>query len=94
MWQALCELGCISSYGCICTFVRLRKIREGLAAAAEGAFMPLKCRQGEIFEFVWSTEYSCTHIGGIRRRVGPAHTELYASRAFWLVAYSSQGLRC
>ena len=56
---------------------------------AKGAFIPLKFRQGEAFQFDWSTEY--TFIGGIRRRVELAHTKLCASRAFWLVAYPGQG---
>ena len=88
MWQALCELGYTGSYGRVCAFARLWKTQEGLAAA-KGAFIPLKFRQGEAFQFDWSTEY--TFIGGIRRRVELAHTKLCASRAFWLVAYPGQG---
>ena len=88
MWQALCELGYAGSYGRVCAFARLWKIGEGLAAA-KGAFIPLKFRQGEAFQFDWSTEY--TFIGGIRRRVELAHTKLCASRAFWLVDYPGQG---
>lgn len=88
MWQALCELGYTGSYDRVCAFARLWKIQEGLAAA-KGAFIPLKFRQGEAFQFDWSTEY--TFIGGIRRRVELAHTKLCASRAFWLVAYPGQG---
>ena len=88
MWQALCDLGYLGSYGRVCAFARLWKIREGLGAA-KGAFIPLKFMPGEAFQFDWSTEY--TFIGGIRRRVELAHTKLCASRAFWLVAYPGQG---
>ena len=76
MWQVLCELGYLGSYGRVCAFARLWKIQEGLGAA-KGAFIPLKFRQGEAFQFDWSTEY--TFISGIRRRVELAHTKLCAS---------------
>src|SRR3546814_2348788 len=44
---------------------------------------------GEAFQFVWSEEGLL--VGGIYRRMQVAHLKLCASRAFWLVAYPSQG---
>ena len=88
MWQALCELGYQGSYARVCAFARDWKVSEGLASA-KAAFIPLKFKHGEAFQFDWSTEY--TFIGGLRRRVELAHTKLCASRAFWLVAYPGQG---
>ncbi len=88
MWQDLCALGYAGGYGRVCAFARAWKIAEGLAAPG-AAFIPLKFKHGEAFQFDWSTEY--TFIGGLRRRVELAHTKLCASRAFWLVAYPGQG---
>jgi transposase len=88
MWQALCEQGYSGSYARVCAFARQWKRQQGLASA-KAAFIPLKFKQGEAFQFDWSTEY--TFIGGLRRRVELAHTKLCASRAFWLTAYPSQG---
>ena len=86
--QALCELGYAGSYGRVCAFARLWKIKEGLAAA-KGAFIPLKFKQGEAFQFDWSEEGLV--VGGIYHRLQVSHMKLCASRAFWLVAYPSQG---
>lgn len=88
MWHELRALGYTGGYGRICAFAQAWKISVG-QAAAKGAFIPLKFRHGEAFQFDWSTEY--TFIGGLRRRVELAHTKLCASRAFWLVAYPGQG---
>ncbi len=88
MWQELCDLGYTGSYARVCAYARLWKIREGLAGA-KAAFIPLKFKHGDAFQFDWSTEY--TFIGGVRKRVELAHTKLCASRAFWLTAYPSQG---
>jgi hypothetical protein len=44
---------------------------------------------GEAFQFDWSEEGLV--IGGIYRRIQVSHLKLCASRAFWLVAYPSQG---
>ena len=88
MWQELCDMGYTGSYARVCAYARLWKIREGLAGA-KAAFIPLKFKHGDAFQFDWSTEY--TFIGGVRKRVELAHTKLCASRAFWLTAYPSQG---
>lgn len=53
------------------------------------AFVPLKFELGEAFQFDWSEEGLV--IGGIYRRMQVSHLKLCASRAFWLVAYPSQG---
>src|SRR5208282_5103560 len=44
---------------------------------------------GEAFQFDWSEEGLV--VGGIYYRAQVAHMKLCASRAFWLVAYPSQG---
>jgi hypothetical protein len=51
--------------------------------------VPLTFELGEAFQFDWSEEPLV--IGGIYRRLQVAHMKLCASRAFWLVAYPSQG---
>ena len=62
----------------------------GRTGRCQGSFHSAQVfRQGEAFQFDWSTEY--TFIGGIRRRVELAHTKLCTSRAFWLVVYPGQG---
>ncbi len=51
--------------------------------------MPLSFELGEAFQFDWSEEGLV--VGGIYYRLQVAHMKLCASRAFWLVAYPSQG---
>jgi len=53
------------------------------------AFVPLKFDLGEAFQFDWSQEGMV--VGGIYHRMQVSHMKLCASRAFWLVAYPSQG---
>ena len=75
--------------GCYCQvtdFVRDWRGREG---KAPHAFVPLKFELGEAFQFDWSDENLV--IGGIHRRMQVSHMKLCASRAFWLVAYPTQG---
>jgi transposase len=66
-------------------------IRAWRASAGKDvkAFVPLKFDLGEAFQFDWSEEGLV--IGGIYRRMQVSHMKLCASRAFWLVAYPSQG---
>ena len=66
-------------------------IREWLASEgkAQSAFVPLTFGFGEAFQFDWSEEGLV--IGGIYRKIQVSHLKLCASRAFWLVAYPSQG---
>jgi len=56
--------------------------------AGKHAFVPLKFRWGEAFQFDWSEESLV--VGGVYRRLQVAHTTLCASRAFMLSAYPSQ----
>jgi transposase len=75
--------------GCYCqvtAFIRAWRGREGNAPKA---FVPLSFEQGEAFQFDWSEEGLV--IGGVYRRMQVSHLKLCASRAFWLVAYPSQG---
>lgn len=68
----------------------IREWRENTGGAlASRAFVPLKFELGEAFQFDWSEEGLV--VGGIYRRLQVAHLKLCASRAFWLVAYPSQG---
>ena len=53
------------------------------------AFVPLSFELGEAFQFDWSDEGLV--VGGIFYKVQVSHLKLCASRAFWLVAYPSQG---
>jgi transposase len=62
---------------------------RGRDAKIPHAFIPLKFELGEAFQFDWSEEGLV--IGGVYRRMQVSHLKLCASRAFWVVAYPSQG---
>ena len=62
--------------------------KAGTSDAGKQAFVPLKFRWGEAFQFDWSEESLV--VGGIYRRLQVAHIKLCASRAFLLAAYPSQ----
>jgi transposase len=66
-------------------------IRAWRASAGNNikTFVPLKFDLGEAFQFDWSEEGMV--VGGIYHRLQVSHMKLCASRAFWLVAYPSQG---
>ncbi|MEN1341989.1 hypothetical protein AAIG86_29905, partial [Pseudomonas aeruginosa] len=64
-------------------------LARGGQGKASQAFVPLTFALGEAFQFDWSEEGLL--VGGIYRRMQVAHLKLCASRAFWLVAYPSQG---
>ncbi len=67
----------------------IRAWRQGASSdAGKQAFVPLKFRWGEAFQFDWSEESLV--VGGVYRRLQVAHTKLCASRAFLLSAYPSQ----
>jgi len=67
----------------------IRAWRQGVGSdAGKHAFVPLKFRWGEAFQFDWSEESLV--VGGVYRRIQVAHTKLCASRAFLLSAYPSQ----
>lgn len=78
--------GYAGSYSRVTDFIRDWRGREG---KAPHAFVPLTFEHGEAFQFDWSEEGLV--IGGIYRRMQVSHMKLCASRAFWLVAYPSQG---
>ena len=73
-------------YSRVTDFIRAWRDRQG---KAPHAFVPLKFELGEAFQFDWSEEGLV--VGGIYRRLQVSHLKLCASRAFWLVAYPSQG---
>jgi len=73
-------------YSQLTAFIREWRGREGKALHA---FVPLKFVLGEAFQFDWSEEGLV--VGGIYRRLQVSHLKLCARRAFWLVAYPSQG---
>ena len=78
--------GYAGGYSQLTAFIRNWRGREG---RAPHAFVPLKFELGEAFQFDWSEEGLV--VGGIYRRMQVSHMKLCASRAFWLVAYPSQG---
>ena len=75
-------------YSRVTDFIRAWRQGEGQAGVAN-AFIPLAFELGEAYQFDWSEEGLV--VGGIYYRAQVAHTKLCASRAFWLVAYPSQG---
>ena len=81
-------LGYSGGYTQLTDFIRAWKIGQGNAPSGE-AFVPLSFEMGEAFQFDWSEEPLV--IGGLYRKLMVAQMKLCASRAFWLVAYPSQG---
>jgi len=82
------QQGYAGGYTRVSDFIREWRENCGRAQASR-AFVPLKFELGEAFQFDWSEEGLV--VGGIYRRLQVAHLKLCASRAFWLVAYPSQG---
>ena len=80
--------GYAGSYSSVTDFVRAWRQGEGQSVSAK-AFVPLVFELGEAFQFDWSEEGLV--VGGIYYRMQVSHLKLCASRAFWLVAYPSQG---
>lgn len=80
--------GYAGSYRSLTDFVRAWRHGEGQSISAK-AFVPLAFELGEAFQFDWSEEGLV--VGGIYHRMQVSHLLLCASRAFWLVAYPSQG---
>ena len=78
--------GYTGGYSQLTAFIRNGRTGEGKQLHA---FVPLKFELGEAFQFDWSEEGLV--VGGIYRRMQVSHLKLCASRAFWLVAYPSQG---
>ena len=75
-------------YTRVTDFIRAWRQAEGQSLSAN-AFVPLAFELGEAYQFDWSEEGLV--VGGIYYRVQVSHMKLCASRAFWLVAYPSQG---
>ena len=84
----LIEAGYEGGYTRLTDFIRSWRAQQGSVTVAK-AYVPLSFELGEAFQFDWSEEGLV--VGGIYRRLQVAHMKLCASRAFWLVAYPSQG---
>jgi len=67
----------------------IRAWRQDSGKDTTKAFVPLSFELGEAFQFDWSEEGIV--VGGVYHQAQVAHLKLCASRAFWLVAYPSQG---
>ena len=80
--------GYAGGYSRVTDFVRAWRHGEGQSISTT-AFVPLAFELGEAFQFDWSEEGLV--VGGIYYRMQVSHLKLCASRAFWLVAYPSQG---
>jgi transposase len=80
--------GDAGGYSRVTDFVRAWRQGEGHSISAK-AFVPLAFEPGEAFQFDWSEEGLV--VGGNYYRMQVSHLKLCASRAFWLVAYPSQG---
>ena len=86
LYAQIKEDGYAGGYSQVTAFIRNWRSDEG---KKPHAFVPLKFELGEAFQFDWSEEGLV--VGGIYRRIQVSHLKLCASRAFWLVAYPSQG---
>jgi transposase len=86
--EELKAAGYDGGYSRLTDFIRAWRQGEGMALNTT-AFVPLAFELGEAFQFDWSEEGLV--IAGVYRRLQLAHMKLCASRAFWLVAYPSQG---
>jgi transposase len=74
-------------YSAVTDFIRAWRHDAGKATVK--AFVPLSFEFGEAFQFDWSEEG--LPVGGVYHRMQVSHLKLCASKAFWLVAYPSQG---
>ena len=81
-------LGYDGGYTRLTDHIRAWRDEQGKVSATS-AFVPLSFELGDAFQFDWSEEGLV--VGGIYRRLQVAHLKLCASRAFWLVAYPTQG---
>ena len=88
LFAELKAAGYAGGYTRVTDFVRAWRQCSG-QAEARTAFVPLTFELGEAFQFDWSEEGLV--VGGIYYRAQVAHMKLCTSRAFWLVAYPSQG---
>ena len=84
--------GYTGGYSGLTDFIRDWRARQAGLSVTGGlrqAFIPLLFALGEAFQFDWSEEGFV--IGGIFYRMQVSRMLLCASRAFWRVAYPSQG---
>src|SRR5690606_35975818 len=88
LFEQLQEQGFTGHYCRVTEYLRTQRAAAG-SVTARSAYVPLQFGWGEAFQFDWSEEGLV--IGGIWRKVMLAHMKLCASRAYWLVAYPSQG---
>ena len=88
LYREVKAAGYAGGYSRVTDFIRALRDAQGQTAGVR-AFVPLAFEVGEAFQFDWSEE--ALVIGGIYRRLQVSHMKLCASRAFWLVAYPSQG---
>lgn len=86
--KQIADAGYTGGYTQLTDFIRAWRAQQGGVAVGK-AFVPLAFEMGEAFQFDWSDEPLV--IGGIYRKLQVSHMKLCASRAFWLVAYPSQG---
>jgi len=86
--QEIRAAGYTGGYTRLTDFIRAWRAGAGQSIATH-AFVPLAFALGEAFQFDWSEE--ALVVGGVYRRLQVAQMKLCASRAFWLVAYPSQG---
>jgi transposase len=87
LFAQLQALGYRGGYSRLTDFIRAW--RGAQAQTAAKAFVPLSFEFGEAFQFDWSEEGLL--VGGVYHHMQVSHLKLCASRAFWLVAYPSQG---
>ncbi len=80
--------GYAGGYTRLTDYIRQWRHSQGKVIAAN-AFVPLVFELGDAFQFDWSEEGLV--VGGIYYRLQVAQLKLCASRAFWLVAYPTQG---
>jgi transposase len=88
LFKEIKAAGYQGGYSGVTDFIRAWRQAGGSPSSAK-AFVPLEFELGEAFQFDWSEEGLV--IGGIYYKVQVSHMKLCASRAFWLVAYPSQG---
>ena len=79
--------GYVGGYSAVTDYIRAW--RQEACKDVSKAFVPLVFQLGEAYQFDWSDEGLL--IDGVYHKVQVAHLKLCASRAFWLVAYPSQG---
>jgi transposase len=86
LFEQIKTSGYTGGYTRVTDFLRAWRANAGKDVKA---FVPLRFELGEAFQFDWSEEGMV--VGGIYHRMQVSHMKLCASRAFWLVAYPSQG---